>query len=473
MTYGGTTREHLYTNQVQPYYRAPHIFMGFPMRYSDRGWSEPMLELPGLDERLIRAKSHPRYGTTVTDGLFMTSRDGGSFYRWAEAFIRPGPRQRNSWVYGDNFIFWGMIQTPSMVEDTPGEISMYAVEGYWEGVGTSVRRYTLRVDGFVSAGAPLSGGEFTTKPLLFDGGNLTINAETSGAGSVRVEIQDVDGTPLDGYALDECPPIFCDSLSHVVRWEYTGGDVRELAGKPVRLRVELKDADLYAFRFVPYAAEPDRPDTVGLGALPRKNKQRDIFDALTDGFDGAEPSALWTIRAGSADRAMIVDEDPPGGGRCLKLTRLEESHVQGGAAWAALGPQDAADSTDGHVEVSARIYVPSSNAYVADIDAYDSPAGQFQRRAFNVRFWPDGKVSYYRTIENPIDGVAFTPDTWVSVHIRADLKAGTFDLVVGDQTAVGLPFGDEAVRRVQSICFSPNTNNCTMYLDDVRVLIDP
>ena len=28
--------EHYYTNQVLPYYRAPHIFLGFPMRYIER-----------------------------------------------------------------------------------------------------------------------------------------------------------------------------------------------------------------------------------------------------------------------------------------------------------------------------------------------------------------------------------------------------------------------------------------------------
>ena len=36
---------------------APHIFLGFPMRYTDRGWSDSMLALPGLEERLARAKA--------------------------------------------------------------------------------------------------------------------------------------------------------------------------------------------------------------------------------------------------------------------------------------------------------------------------------------------------------------------------------------------------------------------------------
>ncbi len=263
LRYPNAPKEHLYTNQVQPYYRAGHIFVGFPMRYNDRGWSEPLLQLPGLDERLVRAKSHPRYGTAVTDALFMTSRDGRTFHRWPEAFIRPGPRKRESWVYGDNFIFWGMVETKSAVEDAPDEISLYATESYWEGTSTSVRRYTLRIDGFVSASAPVSGGQVLTKPILFAGGNLALNVETSGAGSVQVEIQDTGGAPVEGYTLDECPAIFCDSLRHIVRWNHQGGDVRPLAGKPVRLRFVLKDADLYAFQFVPHEPDPKRPDASG------------------------------------------------------------------------------------------------------------------------------------------------------------------------------------------------------------------
>lgn len=259
LDHSGAPAEHLYTNQIYPYYRAPHIFLGFPMRYTDRGWSEPMFDLPGLEERLARAQSHPRYGTAVTDAVLISSRDGQKFHRWDEAFIRPGPRERHSWVYGDNFVFWSMVETKSSVEDCPNEISLYATESAWEGTYSTVRRYSLRLDGFVSAHAPLTGGEFVTKPLRFDGGNLTLNVETSGAGSVQVEIQDLSGKAIEGYSLADCPPIFCDRLDKVVRWKKAGGDVRPLAGKTVRLRFVLKDADLYSLRFVPYAADPERP----------------------------------------------------------------------------------------------------------------------------------------------------------------------------------------------------------------------
>ena len=97
LEYPDATEQALYTNQVQPYYRAPHIFMGFPMRYNDRGWSPSMTALPGLEERQFRSKQSGRYGTTVTDAAFMTSRDGRAFQRWGEAFIRPGPATKDTW----------------------------------------------------------------------------------------------------------------------------------------------------------------------------------------------------------------------------------------------------------------------------------------------------------------------------------------------------------------------------------------
>lgn len=248
LKYPGAAEQALYTNQVQPYYRAPHIFMGFPMRYHDRGWSPSMKAAPGLEEREYRAAQNPRYGTTVTDAAFMTSRDGVTFKRWDEAFIRPGPARKDTWVYGDNFIFWGMIETPSHLPGAANEITLYATEGYWEGEATSVRRYTIRLDGFVSASAPFEGGELVTKPLTFEGSQLAINFATSAAGGVRVEIQNAAGEPIPGFGLDDCDEQFGDAVDRVISWK-SDADVGQLAGTPVRLRFTMKDADLYSFQF--------------------------------------------------------------------------------------------------------------------------------------------------------------------------------------------------------------------------------
>ncbi|MBI4340532.1 MAG: hypothetical protein HY680_11365, partial [Chloroflexi bacterium] len=67
---------------------------------------------------------------------------------------------------------------------------------------------------------------------------------------VRVEIQDADGRPIPGYALEEGSELYGDEIEGVVPWR-DGPDVSALAGRPVRLRFALKDADLYALRFRP------------------------------------------------------------------------------------------------------------------------------------------------------------------------------------------------------------------------------
>ena len=243
----------LYTNQMQPYYRAPHIILGFPERYNDRGaeamkWPA-MQALPGLENRRGRYSGHPRYATAVTDAVLLASHDGETVRLWEESFMRPGPRTKESWVYGDNFIFWGMVETASHLGDAPNEISFYSTEAYWEGNATKIRRSTLRLDGFVSAQATCAGGELVTKPLIFAGGALSLNFETGGPGELKVEIQNPDGTPVPGFALSDCFPIFGDHLDFPVSWKGKGTDVSALAGKPVRLRFTLKDADLYAFQF--------------------------------------------------------------------------------------------------------------------------------------------------------------------------------------------------------------------------------
>ena len=250
LTYTDSPAEHLYTNQVKPYHRAPHLLIGFPTRYVERGWSESMRALPEREHREWRAKANQRYGTAITEGLFMASRDGVHFKRWNEAFLPPGIEREGTWNYGQQFIAWQIVETKSALEGAPNELSLYASESYWTGKSSAVRRYTLRLDGFVSAHAPMKGGELLTKPITFTGSKLTLNFSTSAAGSVRVEVQDAEGKALPGFTLDDCEDTFGDALEREVVWK-AGKDVSALAGKPVRLRFALKDADVFAFRFNP------------------------------------------------------------------------------------------------------------------------------------------------------------------------------------------------------------------------------
>ena len=75
--------------------------------------------------------------------------------------------------------------------------------------------------------------------------SLRLNVATSAAGSVHVEIQDADGTPLPGFTLSNCVEIVGDDLQRGVAWHDGGGSLNSLAGKPFRLRWLMRDADLY------------------------------------------------------------------------------------------------------------------------------------------------------------------------------------------------------------------------------------
>lgn len=248
LAYVDSPAEQLYTNQVTVYRRAPHILLGFPSRYLDRGWSAAMRALPERENRELRAAANRRYGTALTEGLLMAGRDGVRFKRWNEAFLRPGIGRSGTWQYGQNYIACNLVETASTLPGAPNELSLYATEGYWHGAGATLRRYTLRLDGFVSAYAPMAGGALTTKPLTFTGSRLKVNFATSAAGSLRVELQDAGGRPIDGFGLTDCPDHFGDDIEYTVTWK-DQPDLARLNGRPVRLRFHLQDADLYAFRF--------------------------------------------------------------------------------------------------------------------------------------------------------------------------------------------------------------------------------
>jgi len=234
MSFGDTPMEHLYTNQTQPYFRAPHIYIATPARFfgGRRVITDGQAEAIGV---------RPKYAGDCSDNCLMSSRGGTRYDRtFMEGFIRPGMGYEN-WVSRTNYPGLGIVPTG------PGEMSLYVHRNYAQPTGY-LQRCTLRTDGFVSVSAPYEGGEMLTKPLTFVGGRLAINYATSAAGSVRVEIRDADGKPVPGYGLRQATPVIGDEISRVVTWR-DGQDVSSLAGKAVRLRFVMKDADLFSMRF--------------------------------------------------------------------------------------------------------------------------------------------------------------------------------------------------------------------------------
>ena len=222
---GDAQLEHLYTNAAIRYGRAPGTYLMFPSRFVPERIPDP--DWP--------------HGSGVNDIVFMSSRDGLRFDRsFMEAFIRPGT-DKDNWHERGLYMEVGMLQT------SKEEISFYGRE---RGKAPSAyfRRFALRTDGFVSLSAGYPGGEATTRPFLFAGRELELNYSTSAVGLIRVEIQDASRRPLPGFSLDDCNEKFGDEIEGVVSWK-GGRDLSTIIGRPVRIRFELKDADVYAFRF--------------------------------------------------------------------------------------------------------------------------------------------------------------------------------------------------------------------------------
>ena len=125
------------------------------------------------------------------------------------------------------------------------------------GEGRSYSRVVTRLDGYVSADADESGGAFTTPPLTFRGDTLTLNVQTRDGGALRVGLLDDQGNAVEGRSVDECHAITGDHIRAVVRWR-SGADVSTRSGLPTKMRFEMKNASLYAFRFSRGAASQGR-----------------------------------------------------------------------------------------------------------------------------------------------------------------------------------------------------------------------
>jgi len=253
MSFGQTPREHIYTNQTHPYFRAPHIYIAIAARF-----------MPGrqvlTEQQAKQVNVNPNYFKDCSDAVLMTSRGGNVYDRtFMEGFNRPGIGLQN-WVSRSNYPALNVVQTG------PAEMSLYVQHDYAQPTA-HLRRYALRLDGFVSVSAPYEGGSMTTKPFVFSGDELLLNFATSAAGSVRVEIQNADGTPIPGYSAKEAQELIGNTVERPARWK-AGTDVSALAGRPIRLHFIMKDADLYSLQFQPSDSKAHRYKFPEVAELP-------------------------------------------------------------------------------------------------------------------------------------------------------------------------------------------------------------
>jgi len=234
MDFGDAPPQHLYTNQTSAYFRAPHIYAGVCARF-----------MPGrqvLSEEQAQAiQVNPSYFKDCSDAVLITSRGGTRYTRtFMEAFLRPGLGMEN-WVSRSNYPALNLMQT------SPTTMSFLVNRNYGQPTAY-LRRYDLRLDGFSSAHGGFAGGDLITKPLIFDGSQLELNYSTSAAGSIRVELQEASGAPLAGFTLADGHELIGDEIDRIYNWRTTR-DLSGHHGQALRLRFQIRDADLFSYRF--------------------------------------------------------------------------------------------------------------------------------------------------------------------------------------------------------------------------------
>lgn len=221
----GMELEHLYTNEIQPYPRAPHIYLGFPARLVAGSRTEPM---------------------------FMASRDGVHFSRWMDRPVIPPTAPADRDKVRSNHVWQEMVEIPG----EPDSYSMYASENlgisghHADGSFPRLRRFRIRKDGLVSVRAEAGRGELLTKPLTFAGNALEVNyhAELGENGFVKVEILDENGQAVPGFTAEDCDPLTGNAIDARVTWN-GNSDVGSLAGRTIHLRFVLDRADLFSLKF--------------------------------------------------------------------------------------------------------------------------------------------------------------------------------------------------------------------------------
>lgn len=86
--------------------------------------------------------------------------------------------------------------------------------------------------------------------------HLFVNAKTASDGWVKVELCDMRGEAVPGFAEKNCVPVTSDGTAIPVHWK-SDGTATWPVGQPVRIRIKAKNASVYSI----FSCEPDEART--------------------------------------------------------------------------------------------------------------------------------------------------------------------------------------------------------------------
>jgi hypothetical protein len=254
------------------------LFQPWPFKPAKRPWLDDwVLAVPGRDElpiidtggQVYRFQAqkyewapdtylafawHNLPDANIRPGSFlMVSRDGTNWTRYEEPYYFQSGWDLNGRKVREALTQHGLIRRGNEIWQCADvrftELAGALLGGVEHEGGTYDRllRLVQRLDGFVAVvpmDAAKGAGALVTKPLTFAGERLELNLDAS-RGSARIELQEADGRPVPGFTLADSVPLRENGTALVAAWR-SGA---KLPGRPVRLKIELKDAKLFAVQF--------------------------------------------------------------------------------------------------------------------------------------------------------------------------------------------------------------------------------
>ena len=199
----------------------------------------------------VSKPGHIDEGAQVDSTQLLTSRDGLHFHRVAERqrLLEPAPSG-----YGAT----GYRLAPHVLVHGD-EVRIYLSSNRRKGArwsGLEIGLATLRKDRFVAflPGRMREEALVELVPMEYGRRPLRLNAAVGKVGRVRPELANMGGNAIEGFTRDDAVELTGDAADHPLQWK-RGGRVVGLEalptgqrGKPVRLRLWMEQASIFALR---------------------------------------------------------------------------------------------------------------------------------------------------------------------------------------------------------------------------------
>ncbi len=203
----------------------------------------------------------------INDVLVGFSRDGFHWHRPFRQAILPVAADSDAWN-------WSNVQSVGGCCLVVGDKLYFYASGR-KSQANSTGLAFMRRDGFASMVPEQADGVLTTRPVVFKGKYLFVNADTD-EGELRVEVLDKGGRCIEPFTVKNCVPIQADKTLQRVNWQ-GAADLSAVAEKPVKFRFHLNNGQLYSFWVTPDESAASNGYVAGGG--PGFTKSRDTVGA--------------------------------------------------------------------------------------------------------------------------------------------------------------------------------------------------